>query len=332
MHSSQSNSEFNLIERYFTDLTPARPDVPLGIGDDAALVSPPPGQQLAISVDTLVSGVHFLPSVSPQALGHKALAVNLSDLAAVGAEPAWATLALTLPDVEERWLQGFTEGFAHLASCYGVCLVGGDTTRGPLSLTVQVQGFVPGELALRRDGAQIGDDLYVTGCLGDAALFLRLLQSETAQQIDLESLRPSLERPEPRVEAGIALRGLATSAIDLSDGLLADLGHILEASGVGASIALQRLPLSPDFAGWLRTSGDWTPALAGGDDYELCFTAPPDCRPRIDGIAAQLGLRVSCIGRIEAVPGIRVLLPDGTAWTGSQKGYDHFASGAQDAG
>jgi thiamine-monophosphate kinase len=332
MHHLQANSEFDLIGRYFTALTPTRPDVPLGIGDDAALVSPPQGQQLAVSVDTLVSGVHFLPSVTPQALGHKALAVNLSDLAAMGAEPAWAMLALTLPEADEAWLEGFAEGFAALAKSYGVSLIGGDTTRGPLSLTVQVQGFVPEGLALRRSGARLGDVVYVTGCLGDAALGLQMLQSMTPRVAEVEPLCRRLERPQPRIEAGLALRALATSAIDISDGLLADLGHILKASGVGARLLLEQIPLSREFTGWLQKSGDWSPALIGGDDYELCFTAPSEHGSQIDRIASELGLAMSRIGTIEEAPGLRVLMPDGRHWTGAGTGYDHFTAGTPDGG
>ncbi len=332
MHDTSVQSEFDLIRRHFAGMTPPRADVSLGIGDDAALVAPPPGQQLAISVDTLVSGVHFLPSVSPLALGHKALAVNLSDLAAMGAEPAWATLALTLPEPDEAWLNGFAKGFAALARRFGVALIGGDTTRGPLSLTVQVQGFVPAGQALRRSGARAGDDIYVTGCLGDAALCLKQLQSAVPPPAIPDSLRQRLESPQPRVAAGMALRQRATSAIDISDGLLADLGHILEASAVGATLFLERLPLSSAFRDWFAASGDWSPALAGGDDYELCFTLPPAGEPEMAGLAAELGLEINRIGSIERSPGLRVLQPDGRAWSGAGRGFDHFAGGSADAG
>ncbi len=321
-------SEFDLIRTYFSGMTPDRADVALGIGDDAALVSVPPGQQLALSVDTLVCGVHFLPSVSPRALGHKALAVNLSDLAAMGAEPAWVTLALTLPQADPAWLDGFAEGFATLAERYGVALIGGDTTRGPLSLSVQVAGLVPEGAALRRTGARAGDGIYVTGQLGDAALCLAQMQSAAADAGSIELLRPRLEMPRPRVEAGIGLRGLASSAIDISDGLLADLGHILAASGVGATLRLQRLPLSDAYADWLAQGGGWSLALTGGDDYELCFTAPPQSGPQIERLAAELDLPISCIGRIEAASGLRVIGPDGEPWSGVGAGFDHFANGS----
>ena len=327
MGNRSSMSEFDLIRTYFSDLTPHRADVALGIGDDAALVSVPPGQQLAVSVDTLVSGVHFLPSVSPRALGHKALAVNLSDLAAMGAEPAWVTLALTLPSADRDWLAEFAEGFSSLALRYDVALIGGDTTRGPLSLSVQVQGLVPEGEALRRAGARVGDGVYVTGTLGDAALCLKLMQSQAGSERMIETLRTRLERPQPRVEAGLGLRGLASSAIEISDGLLADLGHILGASGVGATLELGRLPLSGIYADWMTQGGDWSPALTGGDDYELCFTACDEARPQIDHLAAELDLPISRIGRIEAETGLRVIKPDGGEWSGSEAGFDHFPKG-----
>ena len=327
MYHPPSPTEFDLIRRYFTDITPSRPDVSLGIGDDAALVSVPPGNLLAVSVDTLVSGIHFFPSAAPDSLGHKALAVNLSDLAAMGAEPAWATLALTLPAADEVWLKGFAEGFAALAKHHGVVLIGGDTTSGPLSITVQVQGLVPEGLALQRAGARVGDGIYVTGELGDAALCLSLMQGSADPPPGFDDLRRRLERPQPRVEAGLALRGLASSAIDISDGLLADLGHILEASGVGAALELQRLPLSRSFARWLAESGNWKPAVAGGDDYELCFTAAPEREPELQRLAAELGLAITRIGAIEPLPGLRVWLPDGKPWPLEQMGFDHFAGG-----
>jgi thiamine-monophosphate kinase len=322
-------SEFDLIRTYFSPMTAPRADVALGIGDDAALVCVPSGQQLALSVDTLVSGVHFLPSVSPQALGHKALAVNLSDLAAMGAEPAWVTLALTLPEPDQVWLAGFADGFSALAARYGVALIGGDTTRGPLSLTVQVEGLVPEGEALRRAGARVGEGIYVTGCLGDAALCLKLMQSPAANTEVIEALRDCLEWPQPRVEAGVGLRGVASSAIDISDGLLADLGHILEASGLGASLELERLPLSDAYADWLAQGGDWSLALTGGDDYELCFTAPQEAAPQIERLAAELALPISCIGRIEPESGLRIRQPDGTPWSGTGAGFDHFADGSE---
>lgn len=324
MTETPSLSEFELIRRYFAALTPARDDVLLGVGDDAALLRVPPGMELAVSIDTLVAGTHFLPEVPPLRLGHKALAVNLSDLAAMGAEPAWATLALTLPAVDSGWLQGFAEGFAELAGRYRVQLVGGDTTRGPLSLTLQLHGFVPEGEALRRRGGRPGDRIYVTGHLGDAALALLRLHREGALRVPPSLLR-RLEMPQPRVEAGLALRGVASSAIDISDGLLADLGHLLEAGGVGARIELERLPLSGEATEFIAESGDWSPVLAGGDDYELCFTLPPERSREVDEIARRLRLAMTPIGEITREPGLCVMLPGGRPWEGRAKGYDHFA-------
>ncbi|MCU7932287.1 MAG: thiamine-phosphate kinase [Candidatus Thiodiazotropha sp. (ex Codakia rugifera)] len=319
-------AEFNLIKDYFSALTPARSDVQLGIGDDAALLQIPQDKVLAVSIDTLVSGIHFYPDVSPESLGHKALAVNLSDLAAMGAQPAWVTLALTLPEVDEPWISAFCGGFAKLANGYGVQLVGGDTTLGPLSITVQVHGFVPVGEGLRRSGAQVGDDIYVTGCLGDAALALYHIESGGAVDVlDRAYLKRRLERPEPRVEAGLALRQMATSAIDISDGLLADLTHILQSSGVGACLELEKIPLSRSVADSLRIEDDWTRVVAGGDDYELCFTLPEVHRMQISELENQLGLPITRIGYIEEKAGLRCVKQDGAFWVPEHAGYQHFA-------
>ena len=322
---STTQSEFDLIRHYFAGLTRSRDDVSLGIGDDAALLNVPPGMELAVSIDTLVAGVHFFSDVSPAALGHKVLAVNLSDLAAMGAEPAWTTLALTLPKVDESWLTEFSRGFEALAGRYGAALVGGDTTRGPLSITVQAHGWVPAGSALRRSGAREGNDIYVTGTLGDAALYLASKSLNLSEQGQFAPLRESLERPQPRVEAGLALRGIASSAIDISDGLIADLGHILAASVMGASISLDRMPLSKEMAQWQHKKKDWSTVLAGGDDYELCFTADKSKRKEITRISKELNLPISCIGTIESQPGLRITQPDGKLWSGPDKGFDHFS-------
>ena len=298
----------------------------MGIGDDAALMRVPSGMILATSVDTLVSGVHFLADVSAEALGHKALAVNLSDLAAMGADPAWVTLALTLPEANESWLHGFCRGFAELAGRYGVQLVGGDTTRGPLSVTVQAQGFLPQNAGLRRDGARVGDDIYVTGTLGDAALALSWLNGARPGLTDPQALIQRLERPEPRVAAGRAMRHMAHSAIDLSDGLLADLGHVLASSGVGARLELDRIPLSPPVAASLRERGDWSLVVSGGDDYELCLTLPQSRREKVAEIAATLDLPITRIGSIEQQPGLLCFDKDGLPWSPPRFGYDHFAT------
>jgi thiamine-monophosphate kinase len=317
-------SEFDLIENYFTGMTSKRGDVVLGIGDDAALLRPPQGTDLAVSVDTLVAGVHFFPDVSPLDLGHKVLAVNLSDLAAMGAEPAWVTLALTLPEVDDFWLSEFCRGFNELAADYDLQLVGGDTTSGPLSVTVQVQGLLPMGEGLTRSGAQVGDDIYVTATLGDAALALSYKRQEIERE-DLPLLLQRLDRPIPRVEVGLALRDYANSAIDISDGLAADLGHILKASQVGAKVELDKIPLSPPVSSTIQALQDWSIAIAGGDDYELCFTLPPDHRDRIAAISRQTGVALTRIGVIEAQTDLHFLLPDGSLLIPEHIGYNHFS-------
>ncbi len=315
-------SEFDLIRRHFT-WPAARRDVTLGVGDDAALLQVPAGHELAVSVDTLVAGVHFPQETPAGALGHKALAVNLSDLAAMGADPAWATLALTLPEADDTWVAEFSAGFQALAREYPVDLVGGDTTRGPLSVTVQVMGLVPQGKALRRSGARAGDGIYVTGTLGDGALGLRLLAQQSEIDPAGQRLVERLMRPRPRIQAGIALRHSAHAAIDISDGLLADLGHVLDASGVGARIHLAQLPLSDEF---LAVSGeviDWSLPLSGGDDYELLFTMPPDMEFLIG--TQPGGVRWTRIGTVERSAGLHVEDMDGQPMSLSRFGYQHFA-------
>jgi thiamine-monophosphate kinase len=317
-------SEFDLIRHFFSGMTSKRGDVVLGIGDDAALLRVPQGMDLVVSVDTLVAGVHFFPDVSALDLGHKVLAVNLSDLAAMGAEPAWATLALTLPSIDELWISEFCRGFSELASDHGLQLVGGDTTSGPLSITVQVQGLLPMGKGLTRSGAQVGDDIYVTATLGDAALALSC-KREKHQQDDLAKLLERLERPTPRVEVGLALRDIASSAIDISDGLAADLGHILQASQVGAKVELDKIPLSPPVKARIQQSKDWSIAIAGGDDYELCFTLPPVHRDRVAAISQQTGVAVTRIGVIDAQTDLRFFLPDESLLIPEYVGYEHFS-------
>jgi thiamine-monophosphate kinase len=315
-------SELDLIRDYFSHVGVARRDVLLGVGDDCALLRVPKEFDLAVSIDTLTAGVHFLPDADPEGIGHKALAVGLSDLAAMGAEPAWATLALTLPAADRRWVSAFCRGFARLAKGHRVQLVGGDTTRGPLSVTVQVHGLVPGGTAVRRLGARPGDRIWVTGTLGDAGLALRHLGAgEPASTY----LRERLDRPLPRVAAGLSLRGLASAMIDVSDGLAADLGHILEASGVGAEVELPGIPLSPEVAGHLDKTADWTLPLASGDDYELCFTVPPDRCAAAEALTERSGCRLTVIGVITEQPGLRCVQADGRDWRPARGGYDHFA-------
>ncbi len=316
-----SATEFDLIQTYFTDCGAVRADVALGVGDDAALLRTPPDRELVLTQDTLVEGVHFLPGSDPEGLGHKALAVNLSDLAAMGAEPAWVTLALTLPRVDAIWLSGFARGFCALARKMGARLVGGDTCRGPLNISVAAHGLVPAGRALRRDGARSGDDIYVTGTLGDAGLGLRHLRDGLVLA-DAAQACLRLERPEPRLSAGLALRGLATAAIDISDGLMADLGHILEKSRVGAELELERLPCSGTVRDYLSRTADWSQPLAAGDDYELCFTLPPAQAGRL----VDFPCVVTRVGRIEQTPGLRIHGPDGTDYHPAAAGYEHFST------
>lgn len=314
--------EFDLIERFFK--RPAQRQ-PLGVGDDCALLAPAPGTQLAVSSDMLVEGRHFLPDADPRQLGHKCLAVNLSDLAACGARPLAFTLALALPAADEAWLAPFSEGLLALADAHGCELVGGDTTRGPLNLCITVFGEVPTGQALLRSGARPGDDLYVSGTLGDARLALQALRGEVQVSAPvLAAARERLDRPTPRVALGLALRGLATSAIDISDGLLGDLGHVLRASGVGATVdadAVANLLAAGDAVGpELRRAY----TLAGGDDYELAFTAPPAAREAVRAAAAQADTRVTRIGQIEAARGLRLVDAHGQSVPGHFASFDHF--------
>ena len=314
--------EFDLIERFFK--RPAQRQ-PLGVGDDCALLAPAPGTQLAVSSDMLVEGRHFLPDADPRQLGHKCLAVNLSDLAACGARPLAFTLALALPAADEAWLAPFSEGLLALADAHGCELVGGDTTRGPLNLCLTVFGEVPAGQALLRSGARDGDDLYVSGTLGDARLALQALRGDVQVSAPvMAAARERLDRPTPRVALGLALRGLATSAIDISDGLLGDLGHVLRASGVGATVdadVVANLLAASDAVGpELRRAY----TLAGGDDYELAFTAPPAAREAVRAAAAQADTRVTRIGQIEATRGLRLVDAHGQSVPGHFASFDHF--------
>lgn len=319
-----SVSEFQLIEHHFSRIGVARDDVLLGVGDDCALLQVPAGKALAVSLDTLVEGVHFLPGVDPESLGYKALAVNLSDLAAMGAEPAWATLALTLPKVDETWVEAFCRGFAQLANRYRVQLVGGDTTRGPLAISVQVHGFVETGQALRRDGAGIGDLVYVSGTLGDAGLALRAASGDYDPGPHRAALQARLDRPQPRIEPALALRHLASAAIDISDGLLADLGHICQRSACGARLELSSIPLSPALDRFIQEQGDWGVSLASGDDYELCLVVPRNRQGEFERIAAGLETPFIRVGEIEAQPGIRCYDAAGNPLQIGRGGYDHF--------
>ncbi|WP_224553368.1 thiamine-phosphate kinase [Pectobacterium versatile] len=319
--------EFDLIARYFNRVRSSRRDVELGIGDDCALLTVADKQMLAVSTDTLVSGVHFLPDIDPADLGYKSLAVNLSDLAAMGADPAWLSLAITLPKSNSQWLSAYSDSLFELLDYYGMQLVGGDTTRGPLSLTLTIHGLVPAGRALTRRGARIGDWIYVTGSLGDSAAGLAILQN-TLHVEDEETRQRLLQRhlrPQPRILQGQALRDLASSAIDLSDGLISDLQHILKASECGARINLDVIPQSD----WLRGCVDeeqalrW--ALSGGEDYELCFTVPEINRGALELALGHLGADYTCIGQIgPSSEGLR-FFRDNKATELNWKGYDHFS-------
>lgn len=316
--------EFEIIRTYFATQPVSRADVTLGIGDDAALLQVPAGQELVATTDTLVAGIHFLENADPSDLGYRALAVNLSDLAAMGAEPAWATLSLTLPDAQPVWLKGFCHGFYELARQFRVQLVGGNLARGPLNITVGAFGHVPAGSALRRAGARAGDGVYVTGTLGDAALALNhLLGRQRLEAAAFAAVRDRLGRPQPRVAAGRRLRSVATAAIDVSDGLLADLGHVLEASKVGARIELARMPLSEAYRSVLSHTG-WGPALTQGDDYELCFTVPPERGAALGALAPEFDCPVTRIGEIVAQPGLTVVDESGARFVADGAGHDHF--------
>jgi len=327
--------EFDLIERYFKRPTHK---AALGVGDDGALLKPTEGMQIAVSSDMLVEGRHFLSTVDPARLGHKALAVNLSDLAAMGAEPLGFTLALALPRVDETWLAGFSSGLLRLADAHGCELVGGDTTQGPLNICITVFGEVPPGDALLRQNAQVGDDIYISGTVGDARLALEVFRgTQNISGQALEQARLRMEQPSPRVALGTALRAVANAAIDVSDGLLGDLGHILQRSGVGAQID----------TGWLQAAGTfgdarlpagitsvlaelpWNKrlelALSGGDDYELCFTAPVNQRELVHAAAWETHTPVTRIGRITHAQGLVVLDPQGQPMAKRFASFDHFA-------
>ena len=325
-----SIGEFDLIARYFTRPAVARQTpgrVALGVGDDCALLQPSPGMQLAISTDMLVEGRHFLSTVDPVRLGHKELAVNLSDLAACGAKPMAFTLSLALPSVDETWLEGFSRGMFALADEHGCELVGGDTTRGPLNISITVFGEVPPGAALLRSGAKAGDDLWVSGTLGDARLALEVFRGTLSLPAEaFATARARMETPSPRVALGQALRGTATAAADVSDGLLGDLSHILRASGVGARVdadaAVERIALHTEPSldvDMLRLC-----ALSGGDDYELVFTAPVSARDAVERAGRDSATPVARIGRIEAEPGVRIVDAEGAALAQRFTSFDHF--------
>ncbi|NOT15501.1 MAG: thiamine-phosphate kinase [Methylotenera sp.] len=316
-------SEFNLIAQYFTR---SAPNADLGVGDDAALVRVKEGHQLAISADMLVAGIHFFHDAAPYDIGWKSLAVNISDMAAMGATPKWATLAIALPDVNEAWLAEFSRGFFDCAVKFHVDLIGGDTTRGSLTISVQIMGEVPIGKAIKRSGAKVGDEIWVSGKLGDAALALAHLQNKLILPDDvLLQCEAALHSPQPRVSLGLALRDIANSAIDVSDGLLADLGHILKCSNAGAILQLADIPRTQLDESVYGHEKQIYLALAGGDDYELCFTAPADKHTEILQIGEKLALPLSCIGRVTQSAGVIVHDKIGEILEIKKTGYNHFA-------
>lgn len=319
-------SEFELIARYFS--RPPAPDsrTALGVGDDCALMTPAPGMQLAISSDMLVAGRHFFPDADPLLLGHKCLAVNLSDLAAMGAQPIAFTLALALPEARADWLAPFSQGMLALADAHGCELIGGDTTKGPLTISITVFGEVPPQQALRRDAARAGDDIWVSGTLGDARLALAGYRQEfDINTEELQLAAPRMHAPTPRVALGLALRGIAHAAIDISDGLAGDLGHILDRSRVGATLDVDALPPGPALQQRdLHLRRRFT--LSGGDDYELCFTAPARQREAVLKAAQSAGTTVTRIGHIDAQAGLRLLDAAGEPLQDTPDSFDHFRS------
>jgi thiamine-monophosphate kinase len=317
--------EFEVIRRFFTDIGVARTDVELGVGDDAAVLRVPAGADLVAAVDTIVAGRHFPDGSDPRSIGHRALAVNLSDLAAMGATPAWATLALTLPSADSNWLGSFCRGLADLATAHGVALVGGDTTAGPLTVSVQIMGYVERGTALRRSGARAGDLLLVTGTLGDAGAGLALLSAAhpTEDAAAAKELIQRFEYPTPRVEFGMAVRGMASAAMDLSDGLAGDLPKLAGASGLAAHVDIERLPLSRALSAVTnpQQARDW--ALGAGDDYELLIAVPPRHYEATGRLAARLNLRLSAIGELRPGEGVTWSL-HGKESAPAGHGFDHF--------
>ncbi|MGZ8261483.1 MAG: thiamine-phosphate kinase [Methylotenera sp.] len=324
-------SEFDLIRQHFTRATH---HTNLSVGDDAALISVTDGMELAISVDLLVAGTHFFADADPYKLGWKSLAVNVSDMAAMGANPKWATLAIALPHNDSKWLSQFSDGFFACAAQFNVDLIGGDTTRGPLTISVQIMGEVPIGQAIKRGGAKEGDEVWVSGHLGDAALALAHMQGKlTLSEEAFASCAKALHTPQPRVDLGLALRGLANSAIDISDGLLADLGHILESSKVGATLQLNNIPHTQHVGAVLHREGTTelydqsivNMILAGGDDYELCFTAPIEKHAEIIMLGKKLNLDLSAIGLITNGTGLVVHGFDNEILDFKETGFDHFS-------
>ncbi len=318
-------NEFELIRTYFATQGLIRDDVIVSIGDDAAVINVPAGMQQVVTTDALMAGTHFLADAEPASVGYKSLAVNLSDLAAMGADPAWFTLNLSLPEVNTAWLKAFSEGMFGLANEYNTELIGGDTVRGPLAICIQAYGLVPEGKALLRSGAKHGDRIYVTGVLGDAGLALRDQRGQLSLSTqERDRVMERLNRPAPRVQQGIALRDVASSCIDVSDGLLADLRHILEASAVGARIVTDRVPISSIYRMLFDQVGAWDLALTNGDDYELCFTVPPEKQVHLENLPSLRQCGLSYIGDIEREPGLRIVDAANNEYEPKHYGYEHF--------
>ena len=321
-------SEFDLINQFFKTTIVKRNDVLLGIGDDCAILAPPANKTLAVSTDTLISGVHFPESTCAEDIGYKSLAVNLSDLAAMGAEPAWASLAISLPEANKSWLQGFMQGFNELAEKHNVSLIGGDTTQGPLSVTINITGFVDSNTALKRSNAKAGDAIFVTGNIGDAFIGLDTIlnKSKSDQKPSgffIDYCIKRLNRPQPRLKAGQLLTAFPVAAIDISDGLMADLNHICKASGVGAKLKIDKLPLSAELMHYYNKNPDWQRILSAGDDYELCFTCPENKLSEMKQLMRSHEIDITCIGEITASPGIKCFL-NNEIQSFKLAGYNHF--------
>ena len=318
-------SEFDLINKYFKSNSPSRRDVLVGIGDDCAVLQVPDNRQLVMTADTLIAGVHFPTTVAAADIGYKALAVSLSDIAAMGGIPAWAMLAITLPVVDHNWLADFMRGFMELATAYNVQLIGGDTTSGPLSMTITLTGFVTPGVMLRRDAARPGEKIYVSGSLGDAALGLQYYLQQISSTTSLNYCVSRLNRPTPRVQLGQELLAYSRCGIDISDGLLADLSHVCRASDCAARIFLQDLPLSDELQSFYKAKPDWCGIVAGGDDYELCFTVPAQHQHKVSELAQALKLKLTCIGEIQVGSGVHCFDSIGNEVTFETTGYNHFA-------
>ncbi len=317
--------EFNLIRKFFTK-TYQRTDVTVGVGDDAAVVDVPVGKQLVVTTDTLVAGVHFPDATSPRDIAYKSIVVNLSDLAAMGAEPAWLTLSITLPEVDHDWLQAFSESFYQTCERFHVQLIGGDTVQGPLSVTLQVMGLVDTDKGLRRSGAQPGDLIYLSGTLGDAAIGLDMVLGEGTDNADSDWFISRLNQPEPRIALGLAVSNYCSSGIDISDGLAADLGHVLEASGCGATVYVDSVPLSDEARRYFEHHGgtDWTQVLGSGDDYELCLTVSPENEAQFLEAAKPVAVPVTKVGEITEGSAICLLDDAGKEIKLKDAGYEHF--------